>query len=188
MRKKLKLSLRLALPGSGALADAGQWAAAPGQGYKLNYELEALGLLREVLEKSQQPVQVVSSGNSMSPIIRKGDILTICHCSFKDIYPGDIAVFDAGNIACAHRLMAKSVKKGIKLLITKSDVCSAADDPVNEFQLLGKVTAIKKKQYLIKFDKLPWSFINYFLIGLHLCVFYLKKKLRPALISIGILS
>jgi len=87
-------------------------------------------------------IRAVAASDSMSPLIRKGDVIQICKAAFGSIRAGDIIVFslaDRRNII-AHRAMRKTPDG--RGYITKGDA-NRQEDPwiVTQDNLLGRVTS-----------------------------------------------
>jgi len=132
--------------------------------------------LKEVLIKvlhDGQSIDVTASGYSMFPVFFPMDVLRVepAEC-FK---PGDIVVFDRGDILVAHRLL--KIKDGIAFC--KGDGLIAADKPMECHLLLGKVVAGKRDGSLIdlnSFRQKWWRiFITKFSIPMGIWIFYFHR-------------
>ena len=144
----------------------------------MDYENKILSVIKDVLEENKLPIKLYSSGQSMSPFIKPGDVLEVRPASFKDILSGDIAVFECGSSLCAHRLISKrSTKEGL-ILLTKSDHSFTADPPVKYESLLGKVALIQKKTKVLNLESFFWKLINRTLGIYHFHMSLLRERLR----------
>ncbi len=84
-------------------------------------------------------------GTSMLPAVRPGDILVVERRPLMEVEPGAIVLFERGQRLFAHRVLARcSDECGRSKLITRGDRQWHADEPVDEAEFLGQVTAIER--------------------------------------------
>jgi signal peptidase len=104
------------------------------------------------LIKKRGWIDIPSSGVSMFPLIKEGDI-----CRFQpiestnDLKKGDIILFVTlqGNLV-AHRFCEKFMKNEDPFFIFKGDTNYNPDPPVEEWQIAGKLVQIKKRSLTLK--------------------------------------
>lgn len=79
-------------------------------------------------------VQFQVHGDSMHPLIRENDTLHVE--PVREFHRGDVVLVLAERGLTAHRLIARNGS----MLILRGDNAPAADDPIDESRVLGKVT------------------------------------------------
>jgi hypothetical protein len=144
----------------------------------MDYPSVTYQLVREVLAKDKTTLTFNCAGNSMRPLICVGDKLQVRSATFESLFPGDIAVFQSQSYLCAHRFMRAYGTDGNRMLVTKSDLSTKADEPFSYTHLVGKVVAIQKKNYYIDLESFPWKTINTIIAIPELSVFFLRKALK----------
>jgi Peptidase S24-like len=85
-------------------------------------------------------VRLGVTGWSMFPSIRPGDTLLIELSHHHEVVGGDIVLFFREHRLFAHRAVGRN-QDGSRIL-TRGDAMRREDPPVNEAELLGKVTLI----------------------------------------------
>jgi signal peptidase I len=95
-------------------------------------------LLQESLRQGQRPLLTVTS-NSMSPLLRRGDQVTIEAISAEQLQPGDTALFAAGDWLISHRYWGRRKVAGETWLLTRGDHQRGFDAPWPASQLTGRV-------------------------------------------------
>ena len=94
----------------------------------------------------------------MSPLIEKGDFMTVAPANFNEIKVGDIVVYDIGkrstDTLTAHRVMQKVWWKKPPFLIIRSDSHGwvGGDFPVYSNGLYGRVVKVEKKGAVLDLD------------------------------------
>jgi len=114
-------------------------------------------LLCEVL-KNGHTMRYKTSGNSMSPLIRNGSILTV-ELS-REISIGDVILCKNDYGLIAHRVIRKKKTGSGFTFITKGDSVRFPDKPVSMSDLLGKVVKVDGKSK-INMNSLPIRILNY---------------------------
>ena len=99
-----------------------------------------LDLAAEVL-RAGGTLRLQALGNSMLPAIWPGDVLCIERSAGDEIVPGDIVLVAGDGRFFIHRLMEKHESGWI----TRGDSLPQNDPPVEEVQVLGKVSTIHRK-------------------------------------------
>jgi hypothetical protein len=100
-------------------------------------------LAAEVLQSTGM-LQLRASGISMLPTVWPGDCLTIQSHSFEQTQPGDLVLHARGGRFFIHRVLRKCRPGEENFLITRGDCMSEDDAPVQERDLLGKITVIHR--------------------------------------------
>jgi len=89
-----------------------------------------------------------ATGWSMLPSVWPGDTLMVERVSGDEVRIGDVVLVGRDGRLCAHRVVSSSEDKENPLWITQGDAMPAPDRPVNESELLGRVS------YLIRAGRL----------------------------------
>ena len=146
----------------------------------LTYQSHALSIMKDALARRDSRVAVTThvQGDSMSPMLKRGDIIAIRAVSAEKIRLGDIAVFAVNGTLCAHRLVMKSFRGGRFILVTKSDREFVVDRPFYDKKLLGKVVEIKKGAKTLDLESSLWIIINRILGLYHLLAVVAKKRIK----------
>ena len=97
-------------------------------------------LAGEVLRSSGR-LRLRVMGWSMLPTVWPGDMLVVDRVKSEAVCEGDIVLFDRDRRLFAHRVVKNNVRGDAKIL-TRGDAMPAPDPPVDETQLLGKVSCI----------------------------------------------
>ena len=116
--------------------------------------------IRHILQREKKVCKVTASGESMSPLIKEGNVLSISWVAPEKLGVGEIAVFDAGGALCVHRIIKKSYRAGRYMFLSKSDRSLIPDSPFGQEELVGKVSLIQKKTVTLDLESLPWGFLN----------------------------
>jgi signal peptidase I len=96
-------------------------------------------LAAEVL-RSFGTLRFPASGHSMLPVIWPGDTLIVDRVTPAHVRPGDVVVFRRDGSLCAHRVLGKENHLGCEQWIMQGDALPAPDAPVNEAEILGRVS------------------------------------------------
>ena len=79
-------------------------------------------------------------GQSMSPMIRDGDVLTVEPARLEDLRVGEVAFHRIGERqVVAHRVVGRRAEDGRRVLTTRGDAVLGAPDSVSEGDVLGRV-------------------------------------------------
>jgi phage repressor protein C with HTH and peptisase S24 domain len=97
--------------------------------------MNATELIVDLLARGHA-VQFQVHGDSMHPIIRENDTLHVEPA--REFRRGDVVLVLADRGLTAHRVIAR---RGT-MLILRGDNAPAADDPIEESQVLGRVTHV----------------------------------------------
>ncbi|MFD1359122.1 signal peptidase I [Fictibacillus halophilus] len=113
-------------------------------------------LVRRVVKKKGS-ILLPAHGKSMFPFIRQGDICHFDACDPKTYKRGDIVLFTVGsNRLIAHRFMKKIHKDNQTYYLFKGDTNLLFDEPITQEQILGKMTAIERKNKKVNLENV-WS-------------------------------
>lgn len=104
-------------------------------------------LAGEVL-RSFGKLQFAATGWSMLPSMWPGDTLVVERPSRDQIHIGDVVLVGRDGRLCAHRVVSEPGDSENPLWVTQGDAMAAPDRPVNESELLGRVS------YLIRAGRL----------------------------------
>lgn len=80
----------------------------------------------------------------MLPALWPGDLLTIQSREYDEVVPGDIVLVMRDNRFFVHRLIEKRQVKDSCSWITRGDAMPQNDPPSAKFELLGRVTFIRR--------------------------------------------
>lgn len=98
-----------------------------------------------------------ASGRSMVPAIWPGDAVIVEPASAEDVAAGDIVLFSSACRFVAHRVV-KSDDNGSGLVLTRGDAMAAADSPIRQNEILGRVSfVVRDGQCFRAKKKLRWS-------------------------------
>jgi len=91
--------------------------------------------------RSQGKLRIQVTGWSMFPSIRPGDALFVDRINSSDISEGDIVLFQRDRRLFAHRVVANT-SGGVFPIVTRGDAMPQPDSPLDETELLGRVSSI----------------------------------------------
>jgi Peptidase S24-like len=111
---------------------------APDSGHTVRVDL-ALEILR-----SFGKLRLAVTGSSMVPSIFCGDVLTIHRVNSRQIQTGHVVLYARGGRLFAHRVIRMHRASGRVRWITRGDALAREDLPVEETELLGRVTAVAR--------------------------------------------
>lgn len=110
--------------------------------------------LRKEIIGQGRSVQIVASGYSMFPFLRKGDLLTVEPVSMETIKRGDIMVFEMREKWIAHRVIKiRNKHEGLEFLL-RGDTRLAFDPLVNKENFVGAVTKFHRLNHQKKLNGL----------------------------------
>ena len=141
---------------------------------------EAINQLFINLLREGYAIRCLAVGESMSPSIKKGDLLVVKPIAFEEAEIGEIVAFrrdESQSALTTHRVIQKGKEHGHRYIITKGDRNLYRDFPLSPQHVLGKVVGIERKGQLISLET-PF----YRLCG------YLKARLSLGLWILGVLK
>lgn len=136
----------------------------------------ALDLWSQAGEQHYLPIR----GRSMLPLLREGDDVLVAHT--RDLYPGEIAVFQQPGGLVAHRVLAVFTVGGEQILRTKGDNTLGVDPPARSNQIVGRAVNIRRGGRIIDIYAPGWRRIGKvlaFLMKTQACIYYRSLNLTP---------
>lgn len=100
------------------------------------------------------------TGNSMHPLIRKGDRVHIQGCDPRDLSAGDIITYRNDALYVTHRVLWIRRRGTDIRLIAKGDSEITVDPPLSPEHILGKVAAIGRANRTLNLETPSWRFMN----------------------------
>jgi len=146
----------------------------------LTYQRHSLSIIKDALAPRHKKATVTAyvEGESMCPMLKRGDIITIRGTSPENIRLGDIVVFATNGTLCTHRLIMKISRGERFILVTKSDSAFVIDRPFCDKKLLGKVVEIKKDAMTLNLESCLWIIINRILGLYHFLGVVARKRIK----------
>lgn len=96
-------------------------------------------------------IELPSFGKSMFPVIKQGQVCRFAPFRASSLKKGDILlVYTSSQQLVAHRFYKEEIINGKWVYIFKGDTNLGYDEPVNEQQILGKLTMIYKKNKTVQ--------------------------------------
>jgi signal peptidase I len=110
----------------------------------------------------------------MAPLLEIGDKVLVQKVTTENIRRGDIIMYKKLNKLLTHRVIDILNNDGSAFL-QKGDNDLAAEK-VNKAEFLGKVTAVKKDDRIIHFDKKKFKVINRILTSFSAIIYIVNRK------------
>ncbi len=123
-------------------------------------------------------------GESMSPCIKKGDLLMVKPIALWEAGIGEIVAYrkeESHSVLTTHRVVARGKDRGQRYLITQGDRNLYRDFPLSPQDVLGKVVSIERKGQLISLETPFYRLRGYLIARLSLGLWILgvlKRKIR----------
>jgi len=121
-------------------------------------------------------------GGSMSPCIKKGDLLVVKPISLEEAEIGEIVAFrrdESQSVLTTHRVIQKGKERGQRYIITKGDRNPYRDFPLLSSQeILGKVTGIERNGQVISLENPFYRIRGYLMARLSLGLWILEVLKR----------
>jgi signal peptidase I len=142
------------------------------------FDQATIRFLKSAVEKDGF-LELPAQGNSMFPLIQRGDVCRFIPCSPASLVKGDIVLFhmDQGQLV-AHRFVETGLMDGVQQFLLKGDTNLGFDKPVNEAQLIGKLTTIQKKRHDVSADDFASIFWGKLILALPIISGILRKYLN----------
>ena len=147
------------------------------------HEIFGLTLFEDILE-SGLSLRVRVTGQSMTPFLRGGEILTIKKEPHDALRKGDLIFFkNSHGTPLLHRIIQKRESPDQKIIFrTKGDALIALDEPVQSRQVLGKVSRIEKTNSWpgskhINMESRQWRTINLIIAQINLLKSYFNYSM-----------
>ena len=106
--------------------------------------------LRKEIISQGRSVQILASGYSMFPFLRKGDLLTVEPVPMETIKRGDIVVFEMGEKWIAHRVINIKRESNKLNFIPRGDTNLFCDLMVSKINYVGKIQKISRGENNIR--------------------------------------
>jgi signal peptidase I len=87
-------------------------------------------------------LRFAETGWSMLPTIWPGDTLLFERVGYGQVHVGDVVLVRRGARLCTHRVISKTKASGTAYCIMQGDAMHAADRPVMESEVLGRVAGL----------------------------------------------
>ena len=105
-------------------------------------------LASEVL-RSFGTLRFEATGWSMLPSMWPGDTLMVHRVSPDQVHVGDVVLVGRDGRLCAHRVVSRSEDTETLRWVTQGDAMAGPDPPVNESELLGRISYLMRAGRLI---------------------------------------
>ena len=147
-------------------------------------QAEAIRQLFINLLREGHVIRSLAVGASMSPSIKKGELLMVKPIAFEEAEIGEIVAFrrdESQSVLTTHRVIQKGKESGQRYIITKGDRNPYRDFPLLSSQeLLGKVTGIERNGQVISLESPFYRIRGYLMARLSLGLWILgvlKRKI-----------
>jgi hypothetical protein len=97
-------------------------------------------------------VRLAATGQSMGPVIRDGDVVTIEPCTGDDLRRGDVAFYATPRGPTLHRVLRRSGG----LLVVRGDAVGSPVEPVSPSAVLGRVASVCRDGRPVPL-RVPWA-------------------------------
>jgi signal peptidase I len=137
--------------------------------------------LKLIKKKTQTDgfIDLPGDGNSMFPLVRKGDICRFLSVKPSQLFKGDIVLFysDMGQLV-AHRYIHTTKSNGLRFYYLKGDSNLGYDLPVLEEQIIGKLVFIQKKNRKIRINDFSASLWGWLILSFPAISGFIRKYLN----------
>lgn len=142
------------------------------------FDRETILFLKLAVEKDGY-LELPAHGNSMFPLIQRGDVCKFIPCRPDSLEKGDIVLFhtDQGQLI-AHRFLHRKMTQDCHQYFLKGDTNLGCDIPVKEGQLIGKLSSIKKKERELTIEQLSAKLWGNLILSLPFLSGMLRKYLN----------
>ncbi|PLR84038.1 hypothetical protein CVD25_13050 [Bacillus canaveralius] len=110
------------------------------------FDKATIDLFKKIVSKDGF-IDLPAQGNSMFPLIQTGDICRFVICDPWQLMKGEIVLYHSrtGRII-AHRFYEQKTMNYMRYYFLKGDTNLGFDQPINEYQIIGKLTFIQKAE------------------------------------------
>ena len=146
-------------------------------------QAEAIRQLFINLLREGHVIRSLAVGASMSPSIKKGELLMVKPMALEEAEIGEIVAFrrdESQSVLTTHRVIQKGKELGRRYLITKGDRNLYRDFPLSPQEVFGKVVGIERKGQLISLETPFYRLRGYLMARLSLGLWILgvlKRKI-----------
>ena len=135
-------------------------------------------LLKEQINRGEK-IQFKVTSKSMRPLIRVGDEVIVDKIIPSTLQPGEIILFERGNVFCTHRFIRRIKKNNRISFVTKGDNLARFDPPITENVILGKVVTIKHNSKRIDLTSSTYNLLNKTLAKAFTFQWFIFVQIRP---------
>lgn len=124
-------------------------------------------------------IDLPAYGNSMFPLIRKGEICRFIFADPSKLIKGDIVLFHSvtGQLV-AHRLSNTKEFDGNRVFILKGDTNLGFDQPIKEQQILGVLAYVQKGNKRVHMKGYSASFWGWLILSLPILSGWLRSYIN----------
>ncbi len=147
-------------------------------------QAEAIRQLFINLLREGHVIRSLAVGASMSPSIKKGELLIVKPIALEEAEIGEIVAFrrdESQSVLTTHRVIQKGQERDQRYIITKGDRNPNRDLPlVSSQEVLGKVTGIERNGQVISLESPFYRLRGYLIARLSLGLWILgvlKRKM-----------
>ena len=147
-------------------------------------QAEAIRQLFINLLREGHVIRSLAVGASMSPSIKKGELLIVKPIALEEAEIGEIVAFrrdESQSVLTTHRVIQKGQERDQRYIITKGDRNPNRDLPlVSSQEVLGKVTGIERNGQVISLESPLYRLRGYLIARLSLGLWILgvlKRKM-----------
>ncbi|MCO5189335.1 MAG: hypothetical protein M9918_14215 [Anaerolineae bacterium] len=116
-------------------------------------------IIRSGVHDGKTPHITVIS-NSMAPLLRRGDTISVTNCLASKLEPGDIILLQAHDSFVTHRYRGVVPNTDGLMLITRGDRSIRFDPLWPATALVGRVTSRKRAHYILALETGVGSYLN----------------------------
>ncbi len=149
-------------------------------------QAEAIRQLFINLLREGHVIRSLAVGESMSPSIKKGELLIVKPIALGEAEIGEIVAFrkdESQSVLTTHRVVRKGQERGRRYIITKGDRNPYRDFPlVSSQEVMGKVVGIETNGQVISLESPFYRLRGYLMARLSLGLWILgvlKRKISP---------
>ncbi len=128
-------------------------------------------------------IRSLAVGASMSPSIKKGELLTVKPMALEEAEIGEIVAFrrdESQSVLTTHRVIQKGKERGRRYILTQGDRNPYRDFPLSPQEVLGKVVGLERKGHVISLETPVYRLRGYLIARLSLGLWILgvlKRKI-----------
>jgi signal peptidase len=118
--------------------------------------------LRKEIIGQGRSVQIIASGYSMFPFLRKGDLLTVEPVSMDKIKRGDVVVFESEEKWIAHRVIRIMSHINEIQFLLRGDTNLHFDEEVNHKNYIGRIKYFERKnksKNIDNYSRVLWTIL-----------------------------
>jgi signal peptidase I len=142
------------------------------------FDSQTFALMKNKVQ-SEGFIDLPAYGNSMFPLIRKGDLCRFTLAEPSKLIKGDIVLFHSvtGQLV-AHRLSDTKELDGNRVFILKGDTNLGFDQPIIEQQIIGVLTYIQKGDKKVHMKEISASLWGWLILSLPILSGWLRSYIN----------